>query len=371
MPKQKNHKKLNLGLRALALLLVVVLVAGLAAAAHADQFDEQIKALQSQNNANQKSVDNLVAQAGSYQAAIDQLQAQIDGLQAALTSNIAKQADIQQQITDNQNKINQQKQYLSDDIRTMYVDGQLSTIEELATSKNLSEYVDKEEYRTSVQNKINATIAEITDLQNQLQKQKSELDVLVNSEKQQNDQLAVARSQQEQLLAYNQDQQNSYNQQISANSSKITELRREQIAANARFTGGGFSGGGSCGGGYPGVWCNAPQDSIIDSWGMYNRECVSYTAFKVAQSGRYMPYWGGSGNANQWPGNAQAAGIPVDGNPRPGDVAISMRGFYGHAMYVESVNGNGTINISQYNASLNGLYSTNTISASGLLFIHF
>jgi surface antigen len=40
-------------------------------------------------------------------------------------------------------------------------------------------------------------------------------------------------------------------------------------------------------------------------------------------------------------------------------------------MYVESVNGNGTINISQYNASLDGRYSTNTISPSGLYFIHF
>lgn len=104
---------------------------------------------------------------------------------------------------------------------------------------------------------------------------------------------------------------------------------------------------------------------------MYNRECVSYTAFRVAASGRNMPYWGGIGNANQWDENADRAGIPNDGNPRAGDVAISNRGAYGHAMYVESVNANGTINISQYNASLNGRYSTNTIDPSGLVFIHF
>jgi surface antigen len=105
---------------------------------------------------------------------------------------------------------------------------------------------------------------------------------------------------------------------------------------------------------------------------MYNRECVSYTAFKVAASGRYMPYWGGYGNANQWDDNARAAGIPVDTSPRAGDVAISNRGTYGHAMYVESVNGNGTINISQYNAALDGRYSTRSgMDPSGLYFIHF
>jgi surface antigen len=104
---------------------------------------------------------------------------------------------------------------------------------------------------------------------------------------------------------------------------------------------------------------------------MYNRECVSYTAFKVWQSGRYMPYWGGRGNANRWPTNARNAGIPVDGEPRVGDVAISLSGYYGHAMYVERVNGDGTIKVSQYNYGIRGEYSEMTISKSGLYFIHF
>jgi surface antigen len=84
-----------------------------------------------------------------------------------------------------------------------------------------------------------------------------------------------------------------------------------------------------------------------------------------------MPYWGGRGNANQWDDNAIAAGIPTDSSPRAGDVAIKNSGTYGHAMYVNSVNSDGTINISQYNADWNGTYSTATISPSGLVFIHF
>ncbi len=111
---------------------------------------------------------------------------------------------------------------------------------------------------------------------------------------------------------------------------------------------------------------------MIDSWGMFNRECVSYTAWKVAESGRYMPYWGGIGNANQWDDNARAYGIPADGSPRAGDVAIKNSQPYGHAMYVEGVNSNGTINISQYNASLDGRFSrVYNMSPGGLVFIHF
>lgn len=385
MPKQKVQKRLfTIGRRAinvrtlLAVVALTVLVGGALAthvrSAHADKYDEQIKALSADSAAKAGVLNGLENQAGSYQAAISQYQTQIDAIQSQINANQAQQASLQDQITEKQNEVTQQKAYLGEDIRTMYVDGQLSTIEELATSKNLSDYVDKEEYRTSVQNKIDATIKQIAALQEQLQKQKTQLDQLVASEKAQNAQLASAQGQQQQLLAYNQDQQNSYNQQISANSSKISSLRQQQIAANARFIGNIPGGGTPCGGGYPSVWCNAPQDSVIDSWGMYNRECVSYTAFRVAASGRYMPYWGGRGNANQWPGDAQAAGIPMSygGGAQPGDVAISTAGAFGHAMYVESVNGDGSVNVSQYNASLNGLYSTRSnLSPSGLYFIHF
>ncbi|HVX57107.1 MAG TPA: CHAP domain-containing protein [Candidatus Saccharimonadales bacterium] len=379
MPKQKTQKRLfNIGRRAVkvravvAVLALTVLVGG-AAITHADKYDDQINAISADSAAKAGIINGLENQAGSYQAAIGQYQAQINDIESKISANEAQQASVQQQITEKQNEVDVQKQYLGQDIRTMYVDGQLTTIEELATSKNLSDYVDKEEYRTSVQNKIDATIKQIAALQAELEKQKAQLDQLVNSEKAQNAQLASAQAQQQQLLSYNQDQQSAYNAQISANSGKIAELRRQQLAANARFIGSIPGGGTPCGGGYPSVWCNAPQDSLIDSWGMYNRECVSYTAFRVAASGRYMPYWGGRGNANQWPGDARAAGIPMDygGGARVGDVAISTAGAFGHAMYVEAVNGNGTVFVSQYNAALNGLYSTNTVSESGLYFIHF
>ncbi|HVX57749.1 MAG TPA: CHAP domain-containing protein [Candidatus Saccharimonadales bacterium] len=359
----------------LSAMALVALVGG-AALAHADKYDDQINALNADSAAKAGVVNGLESQAGNYQAAISQYQTQINGIQAQIDANQSKQASLQQQITDDQNQITQEKQYLGEDIRTMYMDGNLSTIEELATSKNLSDYVDKEEYRTAVQNKIDATIKQIAALQAELQKQKTQLDQLLQTEKAQNAQLASAQSQQQQLLSYNQDQQSAYNAAISANSSKVASLRQQQLAANARFISSSSAGapgtGPTCGGGYPAVWCNAPQDSIIDSWGMYNRECVSYTAFKVAASGRYMPYWGGRGNANQWPSDARAAGIPMDygGGARPGDVAISTAGAFGHAMYVESVSGN-SVFVSQYNAALDGRYSTATVSQSGLYFIHF
>ena len=103
---------------------------------------------------------------------------------------------------------------------------------------------------------------------------------------------------------------------------------------------------------------------------MLNRECVSYTAWKVYQTYGYMPYWGGVGNANEWPGDAADAGIATGSTPRPNSVAIWMGGGLGHAMWVESVNGD-MIHVSQYNYDLNGHYSEMTINGSGLIYIYF
>ena len=379
MQKIKKYPIVASKLKMAGLAMSLALIVGGAAVANADQYDAQINALNNRNSAVRGAIGSLAATAGSYQDKISQLQSQINSVEAVLNQSLARQASLQQQITETKAKIDLQKKYLAENIKMMYVDGQLSTIEALATSRNLSDYVDKETYRTTVQNKIDESIKQIQIQQAQLQRQKAELDGLVAAQQQQQSLLASKRNEQQQMLSYNQSQQASYNREISANNSQIASLRQQQIAANSRFVGSYSPGSGpTCGGGYPGYLCNAPMDSIIDPWGMYNRECVSYTAYKVhadylaGRNSRDMPYWGGRGNANQWDENARAMGLRVDRNPEPGAIAVSNSGYYGHVMYVESVNGDGTFNISQYNASWDGRYSVRyNVSVGSLVFIHF
>ena len=375
MLKQKIVKaKLKSVLSSSAVVLlasVFLLSAVITPIARADQFDAQIQAIQADNAQKQASVNQLQAQADTYQGEIDRLQVQINGIRAQISASEVKRDDLQNQIVAAQAELDKQRKLLGENIKTMYVEGEISTLEMLASSKDLSEFLDKQQYHTSVQQNIKTTLDKITALKAQLKAQKDEVEKLLSDQQIMNQQLTASQNQQSTLLAYTQDQKNQYTAQISANRAQIAELRRQQIIANARFSGGAPGTGPACGGGYPAKWCEVPQDSLMDDWGMFNRECVSYTAFKVAESGRHMPYWGGYGNANQWADNARAEGIPVDGNPRTGDVAQTSRGYYGHVMYVEYVYGDGTILISQYNVNLDGRYSEKRISAAGLNFIHF
>lgn len=355
---------------AFVLLAIVVVGAGRAIVT-ADRFEEEIRQLNAQNGANRAAVDQLSDAAAGFEDLINKLQAQISGMQAQITANEKRVADLQGQIATAEADLAKQKKLLGENIRAMYVEDDISTLEMLASSKDLSDFVDKQQYRNSVKNKIKLTLDKITELKHQLNAQRESLEVTLKEQRNVRAQLAAQQGEQNRLLSLNQQQQSEINNSIKGNNARIAELRKQQAAENARLFGGSVPQGIPGGGGYPGAWAFAPMDSLIDTWGMFNRECVSYTAWKVWSTGRYMPYWGGIGNANQWDDNARRAGIPVDGNPRPGDVAIKNAGFYGHAMYVEHVYGDGTIYISQYNAGWDGYYSEARISTAGLVFIHF
>lgn len=341
----------------------------------ASHLDGQINELSQQNSQNQVAQNGLEIQEKDLNEKINRLQNEINEMQTQINEKEARNNALKAEIAQVELKLEKQRGLLGQNIRAMYIEGDISTLEMLASSQDLSEFVDKEQYRNSVKDKIQESLGKVTDLKHQLQARQEEQQKLIDDQKVMQQRVADQRAEQNSLLGLNQQQQSEYNQKISSTNSQIAKLRQQQIAENAQL-GGGSSSGIPGGGGYPARWANLPIDSVFDSWGMYNRECVSYTAWKVASSGRYMPYWGGRGNANQWDENARAEGIPVDASPRPGDVAVSNSGFYGHTMYVEQVSGDGSIYVSDYNQQLDGNYraywiSGSTVRAKGLVFIHF
>lgn len=335
----------------------------------ADIYDEQIRQIQEESGVVIGSLGQLGAEAATLEEEVQKLQLQIDALQAQINANQAKSDDLKEQIRRAEEDLAQKKKALGDTIRAMYVEGEMSTLEMLATSSDLSDFVDKQHYQEAIQNQIKRTVDQITVLKAQLKDQQTEVEALLRDQKNMRAQLDSSKAYQNQLLSANQAQQDQLNQKLKENTAKISELRVAQLAANAKLGGNAVAGDPNHGG-YPAIWDNAPQDSLIDDWGMYNRECVSYTAWKVYQTYGYMPYWGGHGNANEWPWSARQDGIPTGSTPRVNSVAISMSGYYGHAMWVEAVSGD-KIYVSQYNYGLNGRYSEMWISASNLTYIYF
>ena len=70
------------------------------------------------------------------------------------------------------------------------------------------------------------------------------------------------------------------------------------------------------------------------------------------------------GNANTWYSRAAAQGLPVGSTPRAGAIGTTTRGSLGHVVYVHSVNGDGTIYISDMNYRGWNQVTYRTVSAS-------
>ena len=76
------------------------------------------------------------------------------------------------------------------------------------------------------------------------------------------------------------------------------------------------------------------------------------------------------GNAAEWTGNAAAAGYGVSSTPRAGTAIVFQRGLagadpvYGHVGFVERVNADGSVFISEMNVRGLNVISTRTIPAN-------
>jgi surface antigen len=226
----------------------------------------------------------------------------------------------------------------------MYIDGSMTTIEELATSKNLSDYVDKQEYQTVVQDQLTSIIQQITALENTLQEQKAQVAQLLTAENAQNAQLSAAQAQQAQLLSLTQQQQDSFNAQVSANKSKISALDAQQAAIIQAGTQTVGSGGtytsntcnnGSGSGGYPAAWCDSVQDSFNPIGGFPNRECTSYAYWYFTQVEGHGDFQV-SGNANEW---LNTSNYPTHSAPQVGGLAVETAGEFGHVAVVQALPG--------------------------------
>jgi len=373
-----------------AALVITVAAAAVVPRIYADAIQDQIEQLTAEANQNQSAVDTLLVEAHSYEDAISTLQAQITVLEQNITVNQSRQTDLQEQIKTKQKDLDAQRRVLGDDIKAMYVDGQLTTIEMLATSKNINDFVDSATYREAVQRKVQVTLQEIAKLQNQLQGQKQEVDKLLAAQLVQQNQLDTDRSRQNELLAMNQNQRAEYNAKIAANHDKITELQAKQAALNLQGASkvtisgnerGGDCDGGSGNGGYAlasgsmGDVCNAPKDSILDWAAIENRECTSYAYWyfkRVAGNSDFTA----SGDAKYW---VTTSNYPVHNWPKANSIGVKTDGQWGHVVIVQAVGPTnykgvnvpaGQVLTSEMNADFTGKYANNLRGIGTMSYIY-
>lgn len=362
-----------------ALVAVAVLVAGsgvfaLGSHVFARDYEAEIKAKEQEASKYNSEASRLGEMADNLQSELDKINGQITAIQGQIVDSQKKIDNLNAQIKRNEILIKQRRKAMGQVLADMHVDDQISPLEMLASSNSIGDYIDKQEQRSSLRTSLNGKIKEIKALQKKLEENKKLVENTLRDQEAQRNILSSKQSEKAKLVADTKNDQNAYSALAQKRNSEVAKLREEQLMENRkRF----IVGAGSAGtGGYPSAWANAPLDAYVDPWGLYTRECVSYVAWKIHSTGRFVPHFGGAGHAKQWPSTTERYGIRNGSTPKAGAAAVSMAGQYGHVMYVESVNGDGTITVSDYNRGLDGLYRGpdapgSRMPASGLTYVYF
>lgn len=346
--------------------------------AAADEYDDRINALQQEISRFKAESDRLNGEAVSLQNALAQIGNEKAAIQTQIDLSQAKYDKLVADIVATEKKIDDNQSALGTIIADLYVDGKISPIEMIASSNNISEFLDKQEYRSSVRKRLAETIAEVKKLKSSLSQQKADVEKVLADQKEQRSQLVAKQNEQQGLLDKTKGDEANYQKMIGDNQAAIAEARATQALMNARYSNsGGYAliDAGSMSG-YPwsesncrmtGYWSlDGADGNGGDGHGYGCRQCASYVAWRIAkETGKYYS-WGNAVNFTQ---NAINAGYQ-EGAPRAGSIAVmdpaTSGASEGHVAWVEAVNGN-TVTISQYNYNYGagyGMYSLMNLSVN-------
>lgn len=343
--------------------------------ASADQYDDKIALLQADMARYQAEADRLNAESSSLSNALAQLTNEKNALQAQINVNQAQHDKLIVQIADTEIEIKKNQDALGETIADLYLDDNVSTIEIMASSENIGDFIDKQEYRNSVKEQLNVTIKKVQTLKEQLTTQKEDIAKVLASQKSARDTLVAKESEQATLLAQTQNDESKYQSMIKDSEKQIADAKAAQAALRARTvkTGGYTLVDAGSLTSYPWNESNCPMWGYLstqgadgnggDGRGYGCRQCASYVAWRIARETGIYYRWGNGGDFAR---NAINAGYQnLGNNPQPGSIAV-MWGNPGHVAWVEAVDGNKVL-VSQYNYNYGagwGMYSTMWLSTS-------
>lgn len=371
--KKSKLKSTSYVVSALLMAVTSTIVLNKSDNAYADKYDDQIRALEAQNAIYSAQSSALAQQALTLANAVADLRAQTAVLQNQVNISQARYDQLQAQIIETEKKIKESQDALGQTLADMYIADDITPIEMIASSQNIGQFLDKQEYRNSIKDSLTSTISEIKSLKTSLEADKTAVAKVLAEQTAQRDELARRQNEQAKLLADTKGQESAYQKLISSNSSKIAEARATQalIAARIANSGGAVIVDSGLLSAYP--WNNSNCWMVSyysaggadgnggDGHGYGCRQCASYVAWRIAKEIGLYYSWG---NAVNFTSRAKNAGFQ-EGAAHSGSIAVmdpaSAGVSQGHVAWVEAVSEDGRqVLVSQYNFNYGagyGMYS--------------
>lgn len=344
--------------------LGVTRVATAISATEACNRSEACRAAKEKEQQANKNAAKAASTANAYQNKVNELNAEIASKEAEIAVTKARIGELEKEIAKKEIELENEQDALAELLVNMHFESDAEPIRVLAGASSISDLAEKAARGEVAQEQISAAAVKIKDAKEILELDKSEVENLLASQEQTKQELDKKQAEQQALVAkyesradqYEADAAAAREERIAAQNEYMRTHQDEYISSGTNAYAGAYNS-------YP--WqgdCPGRQDSYVTYWdgykiGGYVCECVSYAGWKAYETYGVATAWG---NAYSWDDGARKAGYTVDNNPTARTIGQTDSGYYGHVFWVESVNADGSINVTEYN----NYYSTGLLTGS-------
>lgn len=360
--KQKKNKFFINSVLSLIVGISTVTIMNMPARARTVQeISSEIESLQSQIDDANKKASELKKAGDTLQAELDSISKQKTAIEAQIQISKAQYEKLHIEIENTQKSIEDNRKALGLILANMSIEEDITPIERLASSENISKALDNLEYQSSVKDSLVKKVKEIKKQKKNLEEKRDLTKKVLADQEVAEKQLRSKIAEQNKLIESTRGEESEYKKYAESQNAQVKALQNEQnriIQEQARRQARSSSSVdlGSTGVGSSYAWgsswgCVVDQATAWsykdDPLGYGCAQCVSYTAWRILKETGYRAAWWG--NANMWPASARRNGFSTGRTPRAGSIAVMYVGQYGHVAWVEAVHGDGTMTISQYN----------------------
>ena len=303
----------------------------------------------------QKAAEDAAAaasrSANAYQAKVATLTAEIATKEYEIAETEAKIQDLTKEIKAAELKLESQQDALAELLVNMHFSSDAEPIKILAGASSISDLAEKAAREATAKEQISIAAEEVKAAKEALEFDKAEVERLLAEQQKAREDMIATKSEQEELIKKYENDADAYNKVAEqARNERNAAIRAWQQENPDYFTGSAYAGDNS----YP--WqgdCPHKQDWYTtyqngQPIGGYVCECVSYAGWKAYEAYGLILSWG---NAYSWDDVARGAGYVVNNTPAAGTIGQNDGGAWGHVFWVESVNSDGSINVTEYNNS--------------------
>ena len=340
--------------------------------------DSECEAAKANMQQNQSAANDYINKANSVSETISQLDSEISSLNSQIATNEAKIAELNTAIKQNEAKLAEDQAALVELLISMHFNSDSEPISVLAGSQSISDFAEKQAREEVAKQEVAAASERVKQIKDDLNNQKNEVEIALAASEEQRNLVAIKRSDQKALK--------SQYESSASEASALASYWENQLKLLAWTPPSNTVGSGSRTWGanntYPYRY-NCPQDNVMyTAYGGAVCQCTSYASYKAYEKFGISNTWGGHAYSYIYASGYTVPGTGfttyVDQSPAPNTIAVQLGGAYGHVMWVESVNGDGSINVTEYNVNWPGIgcyigdfCSRSNVGSAGTYFVHF